>query len=125
MQRATILRATRWALGTAFLAVSLLFLGRCVAQVSLDGMPAAATQWLSWRSLFHLGTSAAALSAAVAAFLLIRSPLNRGRVAVGALMVLVVLLCWVLPRVGHFVQVDPCLNLGKAPSGQADSCNRQ
>jgi len=118
------LRAIRWALGTILIGVSVLFLVRGIAQVALDGFPAAATQWFSWRALFHLGTSAAALSAAVAVLLLIRTPPSRGRMALGILLVLVAPLCWVLPLVGHFVQVDPCLNLGKAPVGQVDSCSR-
>ena len=124
MRSATIIRAIRWGPTTVLIATSALFLFRALEQVSLDGMPAAATQWFSWRALFHLGAVAAALSAGAAALLLIRSPISRGRVALGVLFVLVAPLCWVLPQVGHFVQVDPCLNLGRAPTGQADGCSR-
>jgi hypothetical protein len=66
----------------------------------------------------------AALRAAAAAFLLLRLPIGRGSVFVGIFFALVAPLCWVTPQVGHFVQADPCLNLGKAPTGQTDGCRR-
>jgi hypothetical protein len=122
VRRASILLALRCVLGTVLIAASVAFLVRGVVQVQLDGMPAFAAQWFSWRALFHLGASAAALSAAAAALLLLRSPLGRGRVALGVFLVLVAPLLWVVPQVGHFVQVDPCLYLGKAPAGQIDRC---
>jgi hypothetical protein len=124
MRRATILFTIRWTLGAVLIAASVLFMVRGAAQASLDGVPAFATQWFSWRALFHLGASAAALSAAAAALLLLRWPTSRGRVAFGVLLVFLAPLCWVTPLVGHFVQVDPCLNLGKTPMGQTDACSR-
>lgn len=124
MQRAIILRTARWILCAVLLAGAAIFLVRAFAQASLDGVPATAMQWFSWRSLFHLGTAAAALSLAAAAFLLIRTPPSRGRIVVGIVLVLAAPLCWIMPRVGYFVQADPCHNLGRAPDGQADSCNR-
>jgi hypothetical protein len=124
MPRATLLLAIRRTVVVVLGTVAATYFTLGIAQISLDGVPATATQAISWRTLFHLGSSAAAGSAAVAALLLIRSQLSRGKVALGVLLLLAAPMLWILPLVGHFTQVNPCLNLGKAPQGHVDSCGR-
>jgi hypothetical protein len=124
MDLAGLLRTIRWVLIVVLVGIALVFLIRGLRQVALDGLPASNSQWLSWRSLFELGASSASLSAAAASFLLLRSPLHRRRAVLGAICLLLAPYIYYLPQVGHFTQVDPCLNLGKAAPGELDSCSR-
>jgi hypothetical protein len=117
------LRAARWIVATPLIGGATYFLIRFAAQVWLDvGIVISGSQLFSWRALFHLGAGVGALSAVAAAFLLLRSPLNWRQATCGALLLLWAPLVAVLPFVGHFVQVDPCLNLGRSQGG-ADSCS--
>ena len=118
------LRASQRIVSALFIGVAAYFLARFAAQVWLDGgLITASSQLFSWRALFHLGAAIGALSAAAAAFFLLRSPLSWRPVTCGVLLLLVAPIIAALPLVGHFTQVDPCLNLGKS-SGEPDSCSK-
>jgi hypothetical protein len=117
------LRAFRWIVAMPLVGGATYFLIRFAAQVWLDGgIIISGNQIFSWRALFHLGAAVGLLSATAATFLLLRSPWNWRQGTCGALLLLGALIVVVLPFVGHFVQVDPCLNLGWSQDG-SDSCS--
>ena len=118
------LRATGRIVSTLFIGIAAYYLIRFAAQVWIDGgLSASHSQLVSWRALFHLGKALGALSAAAAAFLLLRSPLRWRQATCGTLLLLAAPVVAVLPLVGHFTQVDPCFNLGKS-QGEPDSCSK-
>jgi hypothetical protein len=117
------LRLTRWIAGTLLISVASYYLVRFASQVWLDGgLIDSNSQLFSWRALFEFGAALGAFSAAAAAFLLFRSPLRWQHVVGGVMLLLAAPFFVTLPLVGHFAQVDPCLNLGKSHAG--DSCSQ-
>jgi hypothetical protein len=118
------LRATGRIVTTIFIGIAAYYLIRFAAQVWIDGgLIASRGQLVSWRALFRLGVAIGAFSAAAAAFLLLRSPLHWRQVTCGTVLLLAAPVIAVLPFVGHFTQVDPCLNLGKSWA-EPDSCTK-
>jgi len=118
------LRLARRIVGTLLIGTAAYYLMLFAAQVWIDGGPMSGSgQLLSWRALFHLGAATGALSAAAAAFILLRSPLSWRQATCGGLLLLAAPAIAILPLVGHFTQVDPCLNLGKS-RGAPDSCSK-
>src|SRR3954470_3588296 len=118
------LRNFRRVLCGLLITVAGFYLVRCAAQIWLDGgIPASATQPLSWRALFQLGSAVAAMCAAAASYVLLHSPTNWRRVSCGIVLLLVAPLAAVMPLVGHFVQIDPCQNLGKPWPDEKDGCS--